>query len=138
MVSGQRDALITEQVEINGNLYTVIIFENGVRYMQVKERVRLFRKEFKLWSIRTHLVMQNDGFAICTTNICDEHGNHRATGIGSCLMGDFDKFVETAETHAVGRAIENLGIITEYAHPFDKIEEELGEGKPKEKEAVEF
>jgi len=86
----------------------------GKEYVEVNERIRYFRENFKDWSINTRWIHVDANMAICQCDIIDENGVIRSQGTGLELQGNGfinkTSHVENCETSAVGRALGILGI----------------------------
>jgi len=101
---------------------------HGKEYVEVKERLRIFREEYPKYSLISEIIDTTDS-AIMNFNekdvkkeatvtikasVLDENGNIRATGIAREERNSSNinkgSFVENCETSAWGRALANLGI----------------------------
>ena len=101
---------------------------HGKEYVEVKERLRIFREEYPKYSLVSE-ILDNTDSAIMVFNekdvkkeatvtikasVIDENGMVRATGIAREERNSSNinkgSFVENCETSAWGRALANLGI----------------------------
>lgn len=92
--------------------------EDGRLYLGVADRVLWFRRDHEPWSLVTTLVQFTPEYALIRAEVLDEAGRVRATGYGyeAAATARFpDRFVQGAETHAIGRALAHLGYGTEAA-----------------------
>ena len=86
----------------------------GKEYVEVNERLKHFRSNFKGWCLTSDVVDLSETRCVIKATIFDENGNIRATGHayekeGSSFINK-TSFVENCETSAWGRALANLGI----------------------------
>lgn len=88
---------------------------NGAAYLDAKWRIAWLRAEYPESQIATELVKLElqPGLALfkATVVLQDQNGAMcgSATGYGSETQGDFNDFIEKAETKALGRALHHLG-----------------------------
>lgn len=86
----------------------------GKEYVEVNERVKYFRQNFKGWSIETILLSDSDGICKFKAVVEDENGVVKATGHAyekeSSSYINKTSYIENCETSAVGRALGFLGI----------------------------
>lgn len=96
----------------NGKLRTVDI--KGKPYVEVNERIKYFRENFKNWSLTSELVSIEDGVCVMKATVRDENGVVKATGYAyekeSSSFINKTSYIENCETSAWGRALGNLGI----------------------------
>ena len=86
----------------------------GKEYVEVNERIKHFRTNYKEWSISTNLEDLSEKRCVIKATVCDENDRVRSTGIayeieGSSFINN-TSFIENCETSAIGRALGNLGI----------------------------
>tara|TARA_R100001440_G_scaffold57310_1_gene77151 strand:+ start:483 stop:986 length:504 start_codon:yes stop_codon:yes gene_type:complete len=86
----------------------------GKEYVEVNERLKFFRSNYKDWCLTSDVVELTDNRCVIKATIFDNNGNIRATGHayekeGSSFINK-TSFVENCETSAWGRALANLGI----------------------------
>jgi hypothetical protein len=86
----------------------------GKEYVEVNERLKHFRTNYKGWSLVSDIVELTDDRCVVKATIIDDIENIRATGHayekeGSSFINK-TSFVENCETSAWGRALANLGI----------------------------
>ena len=86
----------------------------GKEYVEVNERIKHFRGNYKGWCLTSDIVELTDDRCVIKATIFDDNGNIRATGHayekeGSSFINK-TSFVENCETSAWGRALSNLGI----------------------------
>lgn len=80
----------------------------GQDYLEVKHRIAWMRSEFPEANIETELVSHADGRAIMRASVVLPSGGS-ATGWGSETAGNFENYIEKAETKSIGRALTALG-----------------------------
>jgi hypothetical protein len=102
----------------------------GKEYMEVKDRVMVFRKNHPDWAIITQLIENNEstGSVIFKAHIEDEEGRIRGTGHAHEFKDDKTSMVnktshlENCETSAIGRAMASLGIGVESSYAsYDEV-----------------
>jgi hypothetical protein len=86
----------------------------GKAYVEVNERIKYFRENFKGWQLTTEIVSLENGVIIMKALCIDENGVLMSTGHayekeGSTFINK-TSYIENCETSAVGRALGNLGI----------------------------
>lgn len=86
----------------------------GKEYVEVNERVKYFRENFKDWSIETELLSNENGVCVIKAIVKNPDGVVKATGHayeneGSTFINK-TSYIENCETSAVGRALGLLGI----------------------------
>jgi hypothetical protein len=86
----------------------------GKQYVEVNERLRYFRENFKDWSLESEVVEKTNTSITIKAIIKDAEGRTRATGLAEEVKGSTfinkTSYVENCETSAWGRALGNLGI----------------------------
>ena len=86
----------------------------GKQYVEVNERLRYFRENFKDWSLESEVVEKTNTSITIKAIIKDQEGRTRATGLAEEVKGSTfinkTSYVENCETSAWGRALGNLGI----------------------------
>lgn len=86
----------------------------GKEYVEVNERLKYFRQNFKNYSLESEIINLTDGVVTIKAIIKDENGRIIATGLAqekeSSSFINKTSFVENCETSAWGRALGNLGI----------------------------
>lgn len=86
----------------------------GSDYVQVNERVLVYREEHPLWTIKTDILSDDGKKVVMKSYILDENGRIIATGIAHEVLGigvvNGTSHYENCETSAVGRALGFLGI----------------------------
>lgn len=102
----------------------------GKEYMEVKDRVMVFRKNNPEWAIITQIIENNEatGSIIFKVTIEDENGRIRGTGHAHEFKDDKTSMVnktshlENCETSAIGRALASLGIGVESSYAtYDEV-----------------
>ena len=87
---------------------------HGKQYVEVKERIKHFRDNFKEWSLTSELLELTDERCVIKATISNEQDRVIASGIAYETKGSSyinkTSFVENCETSAWGRALGNLGI----------------------------
>lgn len=86
----------------------------GKEYVQVNERLKEFRNNFKDYSLTTEIIELGADNCTMKATITDDKGVIRATGyarevVAKSPINKF-AFVENCETSAIGRALGNFGI----------------------------
>ena len=101
--------------KMNDELKKVVTKIKGKDYVEIKDRVAVFRKHLPSWAIRTTYKFINDTSVVFKAVIIDENEFVIATGTAyekqdSSHNVNNVSFVENCETSAVGRALGLLGI----------------------------
>lgn len=91
----------------------------GRQYLEVKWRIVWFREEHPEWVIGTDVNL-TDGGALAKCNIATPEGKLVSTGTAFIKSTAWPRFVEKAETAAVGRALALLGYGTQFAEELDE------------------
>ena len=87
---------------------------HGKQYVEVKERIKYFRENFKDWSLTSEVIDLTDDRCVIKATISNEKDRVIASGIayeskGSSYINK-TSFIENCETSAWGRALANIGI----------------------------
>lgn len=87
---------------------------HGKNYVEVNERIKYFRENYKGWSLTSELIDLTENRCVIKASVTDEKDKVIATGIAYEVMGSSyinkTSFIENCETSAWGRALGNLGI----------------------------
>ena len=87
---------------------------HGKNYVEVNERIKYFRENYKGWSLISELIDLTENRCVIKASITNEKDKVMATGIAYEVMGSSyinkTSFIENCETSAWGRALGNLGI----------------------------
>jgi hypothetical protein len=86
----------------------------GKKYIEVNERLKYFRENYKGYSLESEIISLDSGVCVFKAIIKDEKGTVIATGHayekeGSSFINS-TSYIENCETSAWGRALGNLGI----------------------------
>jgi hypothetical protein len=123
------------------NMKTINI--HGKQYVEVNERIKYFRENYKGWSLTSEVIDLTENRCVIKASILNEQARVIATGTAYEMHGSSyinkTSFVENCETSAWGRALGNLGIgiDTSIASAFEvnnAIKQQ--ETKPKTKEKL--
>ena len=87
---------------------------HGKQYVEVKERIKYFRENFKDWSLTSEVIDLTEDRCVIKATISNEKGRVIASGIayeskGSSYINK-TSFIENCETSSWGRALANIGI----------------------------
>lgn len=86
----------------------------GKQYVEVNERIKYFRENFKSHKIQTEIISLDTGVVVMKASILDEENNVIATGHAyekeDSSFINKTSYIENCETSAVGRALGMLGI----------------------------
>lgn len=86
----------------------------GKPYVEVNERLKFFRENYKGWSLTSEIISINNGVVVIKATISDENNVVKATGLAyekeNSTFINKTSFIENCETSAWGRALGNLGI----------------------------
>lgn len=111
----------------------------GKQYVEVNERIKYFRENYKGWSLTSEVVSLEDGVCVIKATVKDENDRAMATGIayereGSTFINK-TSYIENCETSAWGRALGNLGIgIDASIASADEVQNaQLNQDKPENK-----
>tara|TARA_Y100000593_G_scaffold39630_1_gene76501 strand:+ start:397 stop:957 length:561 start_codon:yes stop_codon:yes gene_type:complete len=87
---------------------------HGKQYVEVNERIKYFRNNFKDWSLTSEVIDLSEDRCVIKATITNEKDKVIATGIAYEMHGSSfinkTSFIENCETSAWGRALANLGI----------------------------
>jgi hypothetical protein len=97
------------------------------KYLEVKWRLVWFRELYPQYRVITSVHSVTDESALISASILDENGVTRVTGHGHCTSEKWDRYVEKAETAAIGRALAVLGIGTQFAIELDEDPDEFAD-----------
>lgn len=115
----------------------------GKEYMEVKDRVMVFRKNHPSWALITEIIENNEstGSVIFKVIIEDEVGRIRGTGHAHEFKEDKTSMVnktshlENCETSAIGRALASIGIGIESSYAtYDEVKIAIDKGERPEKD----
>ena len=86
----------------------------GKEYVEVAERLKYFRSQYKDWALTTEVLEKTDTSILIQAKAINPEGIVKATGIaeeekGSTFINK-TSYVENAETSAIGRCLGCLGI----------------------------
>ena len=86
----------------------------GKPYVEVNERLKHFRENYKDWALESEIVSLENGVCVIKATVKNPEGIIKATGYayekeGSTFINK-TSFIENCETSAWGRALGNLGI----------------------------
>jgi hypothetical protein len=94
------------------NMKTINI--HGKQYVEVNERIKYFRENYKGWSLTSEVIDLTENRCVIKASILNEQARVIATGTAYEMQGSSyinkTSFVENCETSAWGRALGNLGI----------------------------
>jgi hypothetical protein len=86
----------------------------GKAYVEVNERIKYFRENYKGWSLESDLLSLDNGVCVIKATIRDENGVIKANGLAyekeNSTFINKTSYIENCETSAWGRALGNLGI----------------------------
>ena len=86
----------------------------GKEYIEVNERLKYFRENYKNWSLTSDLISLENGVCVIKATIKDENEVIKATGLAyekeNSTFINKTSYIENCETSAWGRALGNLGI----------------------------
>lgn len=86
----------------------------GKAYIEVNERLKYFRENFKDWALESDLVSLENGVCVIKAIIKNPEGIIKATGYAyekeNSTFINKTSYIENCETSAWGRALGNLGI----------------------------
>lgn len=86
----------------------------GKPYVEVNERLKYFRENYKNWSLTSDLISLENGVCVIKATIRDENEVIKATGLAyekeNSTFINKTSYIENCETSAWGRALGNFGI----------------------------
>ena len=86
----------------------------GRPYVEVNERLKYFRENYKNWSLESDIISLENGVCVIKATIKDDNGVIKATGLAyekeNSTFINKTSYIENCETSAWGRALGNLGI----------------------------
>ena len=86
----------------------------GRKYVEVNERIKYFRENFKEWALESEIVSLENGVCVIKATVRNPEGVIKATGYAyeteNSSFINKTSFIENCETSAWGRALGNLGI----------------------------
>lgn len=115
----------------------------GKEYMEVKDRVMIFRKNHPSWALITEIIENDErtGSVIFKVTIEDEEGRIRGTGHAHEFKDDKSSMVnktshlENCETSAIGRALASIGIGIESSYAtYDEVKIAMDKNERAEKD----
>jgi hypothetical protein len=87
---------------------------HGKQYVEVNERIKYFRENYKGWSLTSEFIELTEKRCVMKGIVSNEEGRVIATGTAYEMLGSSfinkTSFIENCETSAWGRALGNLGI----------------------------
>ena len=90
---------------------------HGKQYVEVKERIKYFRENFKDWALTSEILELTDTRCVIKSTVLNDKDRVIATGIAYEILGSSHinktSFVENCETSSNGRALANLGVMIE-------------------------
>ena len=130
----------TRLMEANNTAKTSPI--KGKDYIEVNERVRIFRMLFPNGQIHTEIISLADGVVVMKATVLDENGTVLGTGHAfekeTSSFINKTSYIENCETSAVGRALGMVGIgIQNSMASADEVANAIENQKPKEEKPVE-
>ena len=113
----------------------------GKQYVEVNERLRYFRENYKDWSLESEVIQKTDNSITIKASIKDDQGRVRANGLAEEIKGSTfinkTSYVENCETSAWGRALANLGIgIDVSVASFDEVANAINQQKSTPKKTL--
>ena len=110
----------------------------GKQYVEVNERLRYFRENFKDYSLESEVVEKTDTSIMIRAIIKDANDRIIATGLAEEVKGSTfinkTSYVENCETSAWGRALGNLGIgIETSVASYEEVANAINQQKTKKK-----
>lgn len=86
----------------------------GKPYVEVSERIKCFRENYKDWALESEIVSLENGVCVIKATVKNPEGITKATGYAyekeNSTFINKTSYIENCETSAWGRALGNLGI----------------------------
>lgn len=86
----------------------------GKAYIEVNERIKHFRENFKEWTLESEIISLDNGVCVIKATVRNPEGIIKATGHAyekeNSTFINKTSYIENCETSAWGRALGNLGI----------------------------
>lgn len=114
----------------------------GKPYIEVNERIKYFRENFKDWALESEIVSLENGVCVIKATVRNPEGIIKATGYAyekeNSTFINKTSYIENCETSAWGRVLGNLGIgiDTSIASAEEVLNATLNQDKPKKKPEV--
>lgn len=110
----------------------------GKEYVEVNERLRYFRQNYKNYSLESEVIEKTDTSIMIRAIIKDANDRIIATGLAEEVKGSTfinkTSYVENCETSAWGRALGNLGIgIETSVASYEEVANAISQQKTKKK-----
>ena len=110
----------------------------GKEYVEVNERLRYFRQNYKYYSLESEVIEKTDTSIMIRAIIKDANDRIIATGLAEEVKGSTfinkTSYVENCETSAWGRALGNLGIgIETSVASYEEVVNVISQQKTKKK-----
>lgn len=110
----------------------------GKEYVEVNERLRYFRQNYKYYSLESEVIEKTDTSIMIRAIIKDANDRIIATGLAEEVKGSTfinkTSYVENCETSAWGRALGNLGIgIETSVASYEEVVNAISQQKTKKK-----
>ncbi len=87
---------------------------HGKQYVEVNERIKYFRKNYKNWSLTSEFIELSENRCVIKAMVLNQENRVIGDGIAEETKGSTyinkTSFVENCQTSAWGRALANLGI----------------------------
>lgn len=111
----------------------------GKPYIEVNERIKHFRENYKDWALESEIVSLDNGVCVIKATVRNPEGIIKATGYAyekeDSTFINKTSYIENCETSAWGRALGNLGIgiDTSIASAEEVLNATLNQEKPTKK-----
>ena len=87
---------------------------HGKQYVEVNERIKYFRENYKNWSLTSNIIELTENRCVIQASVLNQDNRVIASGTAYEMLGSSfinkTSFIENCETSAWGRALANLGI----------------------------